>query len=286
MCGEYESPNSPPKKALRRGNPSFPSVNSWRLLHPDLDAYTFRFQDGLLDEIRDSYRRELAPILENPDNQYLFQGGRSHRARVGKSGSYFALSFESYPLLWFSNNDAETYGIFRRFFDALSIENAVRELVDCRDGIVMYCGFLVIGDRAPAAQWHNDYADGANAFTLITPLFELEPAHGHLLYKLGDQTERYQYTLGEGILFGEKTPHTTEPYPQSSKKRVLASMTFGTDKLEYWPRLRESLDSQAQYFMLPCGHVYGTCHCVKTSLLERFSHWVQQRVVPTSEIKQ
>lgn len=255
------------------------------MLHPELDAYTLRFEDSLLDEIRDSYSRELATLLENPQNQYLFQGGRSHRARIGKSGSYFAQSFEDYPLLWFSNNNAQTYGLFRRFFDALNLENKVRGLIDCREKAVMYSGFLVIGDRAPAAQWHNDYAPDANAFTLITPLFELEPGHGHLLYQLGEQTQRYQYSLNEAIFFGEKTAHSTEPYESSTKKRVLVSLTFGTDKLEYWPYLKESLDSQAEYFMLPCGHVYGSCQCLKTSMLERLSRWLRRRFVPTSEIR-
>jgi hypothetical protein len=255
-----------------------------KLLHPELDAYTLRFDDALLEEIRESYQRELASLLESPSNQYLFQGGQTHRARVGQSGSYFALSYESFPLLWFSNNDARTYGLFRRFFEALAIEDDIRKLVDCQQGIIMYCGFLVIGDRAPAAQWHSDYAPNANAFTLITPLFELASDHGHLLYRLGGQTQRYQYTPGEAILFGDKTSHTTEPYAPSAQKRILVSLTFGTDKLEYWPHLRESLDSQAQYFMLPCGHIYGSCKCLKTTLLGRLSRWIHQRIVPTSEI--
>lgn len=260
------------------------AMDSLKLLHPELDAYTFRFEDSLLDEIRDSYRRELAPLLENPRNQHLFEGGRSHRVRIGKSASYFAQSFENYPLLWFSNNDARTYALFRRFFDALAIESEVRKLVEHRESIIMYCGFLVVGDRAPGAQWHCDYASGAPAFTLITPLFEMDPGHGHLLYKVGEQTERYQYTPGEAIFFGEKTNHSTEPYEPSSKKRVLVSLTFGTDKLEHWPQLQESLDSQAQYFVLPCGHVCGTCQCLKSTMLERLGRWVYQRMVPITEI--
>lgn len=254
-------------------------------LHPELDAYTFRFEDGLLDEIRESYNRDLASLLENPQNQYLFLGGQSHRATVGQSGSYFAQSFESYPLLWFSNNNADTYAMFRRFFDALAIEDEVRGLVDCQERIIMYCGFLVIGDRAPASQWHCDYAPGANAFTLITPLFELEPGHGHLLYKLENEAQQYQYQLGEAIFFGEKTDHSTEPYAPSAKKRVLVSLTFGTDKLEYWPYLKESLDSQSPYFKLPCGHIYGSCKCLKATMLERLSRWVNRRFIPTTEVR-
>lgn len=260
------------------------AVDSWKQLHPELDAYTMDFDGCLLDEVRASYRRELEPLLDDPRNQYLFEGGRSHKARVGRQGSYFALSFESYPLLWFSNNDAETYALFRRLFDALAIEDQVRELIDCRERVVMYCGFLVIGDRAPAAQWHADYAPGAPAFTLITPLFELDPGHGHLLYQAGGETYRYHYRLNEAILFGDKTAHTTEPYPPTDRKRVLVSLTFGSDKLEHWPLLQQSLDTQARYFMLPCGHIRGTCECLKASLLGRLSRWVSERLVPTTEI--
>lgn len=283
MTPDYEFPydacNPKPAKAKE-------DDHSLKLLHPELDAYIVQFEDALLDEIRGSYRTELATLLENPQNQYLFRGGQTHRAKVGKSASYFALSFENYPLLWFSNNDASTYNIFRRFFDALAIQDEVKKLVDYHRSIVMYCGFLVIGDRAPAAQWHNDYSTNANAFTLITPLFELEPDHGHLLYKLENKSLRYQYRLGEAIFFGEKTAHTTEPYEPSTKKRVLLSITFGTDKIEYWPFLRESLDSQAQYFVLPCGHVYGTCKCLKASMLERLGRWLDQRFSPITEIRE
>jgi hypothetical protein len=104
---EYDDRNLPPAQ------PTEEDVDTLKLLHPELDAYTVEFEDALLDEIRDSYHRELATLLENPRNQYLFQGGQSHRVRIGESGPYFALSFESYPLLWFSNNNAETYAIFR-----------------------------------------------------------------------------------------------------------------------------------------------------------------------------
>ncbi len=254
------------------------------LLHPQLDATTFAFDGALLDEIRDAYRRELSTVLENPQNQYLFKGGRSHRARIGPTGSYFVQSYESYPLLWVSNNDAETHAMFRRFFDRLAMEGEIRKRIDCRERVVMYCGFLVVGDRAPAAQWHNDYAPGAPAYTLITPLFDLEPEHGHLLYEVGEETRRYEYRLNEAIFFGEKTAHSTEPYAPSSKKRVLLSLTFGTDKLEYWPQLRESLESQAPYFILPCGHVYGDCGCLRSSLWERLGRWAHDRFAPVSHI--
>ena len=42
-------------------------MNPLKLRHPELDAYTFQFDDTLLDEIRESYHRELAPLLEAPN---------------------------------------------------------------------------------------------------------------------------------------------------------------------------------------------------------------------------
>lgn len=259
-------------------------MSSLQRLHPHLDAYTVRFDDALLEEIRASYQRHLAALVDSPRHQYLFEGGRTHRAQLGDPGPYFVLSYEDYPLLWFSNDNEETYATFRRFFEALSLDDALRQRIDCRHRVVLYCGFLVIGDRAPAAQWHCDYVANANAFTLLTPLFELEPEHGHLLYRVGEQSHRYRYQSNEAILFSDQTPHSTEPYAPSPRKRILVSLTFGTDKLEYWPQLRQSLESQARYFVLPCGHVYGRCDCLKPSALERVSRWVQQRLAPVSQL--
>jgi hypothetical protein len=137
----------------------------------------------------------------------------------------------------------------------------------------MYSGFFVVSNVIDTASWHLDYHDGANAFTLITPLFDLLPEHGQLLYLDGtvplDEVERapkdgakkYTYRVGEGILFGDCFAHTTEPYKESSSLRVLLSMTFGTDKMEYWPILRRTLENQTQFVIMPCGHRQGTCAC-------------------------
>lgn len=129
----------------------------------------------------------------------------------------------------------------------------------------MYCGFLVIGDRAPETMWHYDFRTGAQAFTLITPLFELLPEHGHLLYRLADkQARKYTYRLGEAILLGEKFSHTTEPYGEedvSGPLRVLVSLTFGSDKWENWEQLKPNIESQSHYFAQPCGHISGRCKC-------------------------
>lgn len=179
--------------------------------------------------------------------------------------SYFLVSYGKHPLLWFSANDSATFSIYERLFANLGIEDDVRRLVDHRDHVQLYSAFLVVCDRAPQPMWHLDYLPGANAYTLITPLHELGTAHGHLVYRPPSaerQTLRYEYRLGHGIILGDHFPHSTEPFPPAGQLRVLLSMTFGTDKVEYWPVLRETLGKQARFLILPCGHRYGSCQCV------------------------
>jgi len=231
---------------------------------PGLNAFKIRFADCLLDEIRESYRRELRPILSSPESLHLFEGGRELCQPVGAStNEYFMVSYGRHPLLWLSSNTPETYQIYRRFFDSLGIESDLKELVSHDEKIVMYSGFLVIGDRSPGYSWHVDYQPGANAYTLITPLFELDPGHGNLLYKVDDERiVTYRYGLDEAIILGERFVHCTEPYLRTNHMRILVSMTFGTDKLEYWSALRKTIESQSKFLILPCGHRFGTCRCL------------------------
>jgi hypothetical protein len=230
---------------------------------PDLNAFTLRFDEGLLDGIRDSYHRELHSILTNPQNQRLFAGGREIRQPFGAPpNEYFLVSFLTYPLLWLSCNTPETYQVYQRFFDGLGIEDELKKLVDHDSKIVLYCGFLVAGYRSPGHSWHLDYLPGANAYSLLTPLFELDPGHGNLLYKVGDKVNSHGYEVGEAIMFGDKFMHCTEPYDDTGHLRVLVSLQFGTDKMEYWNTLRQTIESQSNYLVLPCGHRLGTCQCV------------------------
>jgi hypothetical protein len=228
-----------------------------------LNAFKFSFAEDLLDEIRDSYSRELHPILNNPLNHHLLEGGRELFRPVGAAGSeYFLASFLRYPLLWLSCNTDNTYQIYKRFFDSLDIEDEVKELVDHDERLVMYCGSLVIGDQSLEHSFHVDYLPGANSYSFLTPLFELDPAHGDLLYKAGgDRIETYCYEVGKGIILGDNFYHCTEPYPGTGRLRVLITITFGTDKMEYWEVIRQTVGKQSAYMKLPCGHRYGACEC-------------------------
>lgn len=232
-----------------------------------LNAYTLRFDPALLAPIQQSYLQQLQAWLQAPEQAYLLEGGHYHNLGLG---AYHLVSYDTAPLLWLSSNRPETYALFRNFFAALNIESEIRGLVDTARRIVMYCGFLVVGDRAEEPIWHYDYRPGAHAYTLITPLFEWNPVHGHLLYKgSGSLSETYTYRLGEAIVFGEGFLHSTAPYESCGKIRVLLSLTFGTDKWKYWDILKENIQEQSEYFLQPCGHAIGTCRCRARYLLGR-----------------
>ena len=231
---------------------------------PDLNAFTLKFDEDLLDDIRALYRRDIHPFIRDRRTSGSWRAGKSFVSQSRNPGSqYFVVSYGHNPLLWVSCNTAETHALYRRFFDRLAIEPLLGQFVDHDRHLVMYCGFLVIGDRAPSPKWHLDYAAGANAYTLITPLFELEPGHGHLLDRIGrDEIATYRYAVGDAIVFGDHFYHSTQPYDRAGRARVLVSMTFGTDKLKDWPLLEQTIGEQSNYLVLPCGHEAGTCRCL------------------------
>ncbi len=232
---------------------------------PGLNAYKLSFADSLLDEIRESYRTELEPVLTNPQNRRIFEGGREIHQPLGPAGcEYFMVSFLSHPLLWLSSNTDRTYAIYKRFLDGLGIEQEVKGLVDHDRNIVMYCGFLVVSDHSPGHSWHADYRPGANAYSLLTPLFDLDPGHGDLLYKTASGAiETYSYGAGEAIMFGDHFQHCTEPYDNTGRLRVLVTVQFGTDRIRHWEVLRQTIESQSEYLVLPCGHRLGNCDCAE-----------------------
>lgn len=234
------------------------------------NAYTCKFPPALLNEIRESFFVSLEPILSARENESWFEGGQILHQPVGDKNDYYLVSFADYPLLWFSCDSDKTYAIYRRFLDAIEIEADIKDLIDFEQNLVLYSGFLVIGDRSPAPKWHVDYFPNANAYTLLTPLFDFESDHGNLLYKDVDDAEKlYAYELGEAIILGERFQHSTEPYSRSNKRRVLVSMTFGTDKLEHWDVIAGTIASQSRYQMLPCGHVRGSCMCLVTRFAQK-----------------
>lgn len=230
----------------------------------DLNGYIFTFDEELLETIRGAYRDHIANYLAAPEQSSLFEGGRGRSGEFGTNDQqYYYITYREAPLFWVSNNNWYTYGLFRDFFDALNIEDSVKELVDFNEDITLYSGYFVVGDRSDKEYWHVDYRPGANAYTLITPLFDLQTGQGNLLYKNKDRAVRiYPYKMGEAIIFGDQFSHSTEPYTRTDDTRVLHSLQFGTDKLDHWNILKKTIASQSQFLVLPCGHQRGSCQCL------------------------
>ncbi len=233
-------------------------------LGPGLNAYTVSFDPSLLDTLRTVFDDYLRERLNREGYAYLFTGMEQINIQMKLEDLQFHItSYGTAPLLWISNNNAHTYNIFKSFMNELGIMEDIRELVDFENGIEVYCGFFVVGRKMDRETWHKDFQDGANAYTLITPLFELDQSHGNLMYKDGESTVRiHEYKMNEAVVFGDGFEHATQPYPETDKLRVMLSFTFGTDKTEYWNTLKETIGEQSNYMILPCGHEKGSCQCL------------------------
>lgn len=174
------------------------------------------------------------------------------------------MSYDTYPLLWLTNHSLNSYQIFDIFFKALQLESHLKQHLHFRQRLMMYSGFFVVGHQAHEKMWHYDYRTGAQGLTLITPLFDWVPAHGHLLYQRPDGSEGiYTYKKNQAILLGEGVLHSTEPYALSDQLRVLVSVTLGSDQWKHWETLKENIAEQSHFYIQPCGHAVHSCHCFK-----------------------
>ncbi len=209
------------------------------------------------------FDRSLRERLGREGYAYLFAGMEQINIQLKLEELQFHVSsYGTAPLLWISSNNAHTYQLFKAFMDELDVMDDIKELVDFDDHIEVYCGFFVVGKKMDRQTWHKDFVDGANGYTLITPLFDIDKLHGNLMYKdASSAIKSYDYKMNEAIIFGEGFEHATEPYPETDTLRVMLSFTFGTDKPEYWHTLKETIGNQSNYMILPCGHEKGSCQC-------------------------
>ena len=220
----------------------------------DSNAFEFEFDPSLLDRLAWMYDSVVAPKLD-------LHALRANGALMLQGNDLLFQVVPYHSLAWVSAADLATHREFQDVFDHLGLAEAVKPLVDWHERIVMYNGFFVVSNGVAEANWHVDYRDGAHAYTLLTPLYDLEPEHGQLLFLRDEQAIwRYCYRRGKGAVVGERFWHATEPHP-AGKPRVLLSMTFGTDRMEHWPVLEHSVGEQGPFVVMPCGHQRGTCTC-------------------------
>jgi len=232
-------------------------------IEPELNAYRLNFDPALLQPLQTVFDTALKERLQREGYSYLFTGMEQIDLQMKiEEWQFHVTSYGTAPLLWISNNNAQTYALFKAFMQSLDITDDIKQLVDFDKDIEMYCGFFVVGKNMDRETWHKDFYDGANGYTLITPLFDLHSDHGNLMYK--DKTgavQIYDYKMGEAVVFGDGFEHATQPYAGSASLRVMLSFTFGTDKAAYWETLKQTIGEQSNYMVLPCGHEKGSCQC-------------------------
>ena len=228
-------------------------------ISPDKDAFQFRFDPSLLAPLASIYENVVAPKLDFP----RLRSGAGHDKLHG-DGLRLDVSRYGNLLAWVSADDSATHREFGRLFEHLHLADAAKDLIDWHGRIVLYNGFYIVSDGVDGPSWHRDYVDGAQAYTLLTPLYELDAEHGQLWYESGGEVVRYEYRHGVGLLIGEGFRHATEPFASTSRRRVLVSLAFGTDRMRYWPALQRTVGIQAPFVVMPCGHLRGTCACRQT----------------------
>ncbi|NQV98197.1 MAG: tetratricopeptide repeat protein [Rhodospirillales bacterium] len=233
-------------------------------IEPNLNAYTFSFDGKILDRMRSMYSAHVAPFLSAPKQATLFEAGYTKSGQFHSAAfDYFYTSYGKNPLLWVSCDGQSSFDPFQEAFENLDITEALKGLVDFDDHIQLYCGFFVVGNQASQETFHVDYRPGANAYTLLTPLFPTQPEHGNLQFKDEQNVKQtYVYKTGEAILVGDHFEHGTEPYAKTPVPRVLFCLQIGTDKIEHWSVLEQTIASQSNFLVLPCGHVRGRCQCL------------------------
>jgi hypothetical protein len=225
---------------------------------PHEDAFQFSFDPSLLAPLASIYENVVAPKLDFA----RLRSGAAHDKLHG-DGLRFHVSRYGNLLAWVSADNLATHREFGRLFEHLHLADAAKDLIDWHERIVLYNGFYIVSDGVDGPSWHRDYVDGAQAYTLLTPLYELDAEHGQLLYESDGKTARYEYRRGVGVTFGHGFRHATEPFASASRPRVLVSLAFGTDRMRYWPALQRTVGIQAPFVVMPCGHRRGTCGCLQ-----------------------
>jgi hypothetical protein len=120
----------------------------------------------------------------------------------------------------------------------------------------MYAGFLVIRSKCTAPSFHVDWVDANNeGFNFLTPISSHGADFGLLYKRTNGEVAHYDYRRGEGLIIGDRFVHSTAP-GQADEPVALLSFTFGSDKMEYWPTILNSIGYQSVLARQPDGAFY------------------------------
>jgi hypothetical protein len=154
---------------------------------------------------------------------------------------------------WISAADERSFEVFQSAFDRLGIAAHAAPYLDIEVAVRLYAGFLVVRSRCSEAHFHVDWSETNNeAFTFMTPVTGNSSDFGLLYKRLDEAVGEYPYTIGEGIAFGDKFQHSTQP-GESKQPVVLLCFVYGTDKMEHWPKINRTVGTQVTHLRQPDG---------------------------------
>ncbi|MGN6849735.1 MAG: hypothetical protein ACTHJK_09735 [Sphingomicrobium sp.] len=154
---------------------------------------------------------------------------------------------------WISASDEESFAVFQSAFDRLDIGARLAPYLDLANAPRLYAGFLVVRSQCDEAHFHVDWQHANNeAFTVMTPITSPRDGLGLLYRRVDGSVGEYEYKAGEAIGFGDNFQHSTKPV-RSEEPLALLCFEFGTDKMEHWPKIYETVGKQVTHIRQPDG---------------------------------
>ena len=205
---------------------------------------------SLTDALLEYYTKYVEPFLRHGKYSGPLHGIKGHE--------FYCISPKKWEsdIQWISVNNHSTYNFLVKYFDDMHLGEIFRNIIDFDKNIIVYSIFFVIRSRIPKHNWHIDYQNGTNvnAFTFMTPLQQKSVIK--LAYiDMDEKKQRYEYKKDVGIAFGENFLHTTDiRISKHQKYEINFCFTFGTDKMEYWPYIKQNVIIQGKHYMHP---LYG-----------------------------
>ena len=156
-------------------------------------------------------------------------------------------------IFWLSQADRAGYDYFEDLFRRLGVAEAVAAKIAGDREIVLYSGFFVTRGDCREPDFHCDWIGANNdAFTFIGPVSDNCGELGLTYMTMRNQPENYRYQPGKGLVFGDFFRHSTAA-GESKARTVFLSFTFGTDKMENWPKIAATAAKQGMFYRQPDG---------------------------------
>lgn len=201
-------------------------------------------------EVDISVLAEMAPVIAGLKQLGLVTGP----VDIGNGVKLFSThpTWKS-DILWISQADRAGYDYFEDIFRRLRIAEKVAPKIAHDREIVMYSGFFVTRSFCNEPDFHHDWIDADNdAFTFLAPISDNCGELGLIFKNLREQQGHYTYGLGKGLVFGDYFLHSTAP-GRASGSTVFLSFTFGTDRMDNWPKIAKTAAAQGMFYRQPDG---------------------------------